>query len=347
MENSRRLLPLLNALPVFEEAARTKSFTRAAKTLGMAQPSVSRFISNLEDRLGTVLFVRSHNKVSLTPEGEQFFEATKLGLGHIRMAIEKLDDSIKANVLTILCSQGFAHLWFLPRRAGLMTHLHGYEIHVATIETLDGHIARDSDIEIRFGDGSWADKEFHLLFEEVVFAACSPGFATHHNLTGRKLDLQSLADLPLLVQDRGEKGWMDWRTWFTHFGGDFEFTKDQYEFNNYALTLQAAMEGKGIALAWQGLTDSHLSNNWLVALEGMKIKSGKGYYLVFSPANPVADHLRQWAAELVEGIVRLNLWGHLFCSNLIIDWANLYALLGVRQTSAIETARDPRGNYNK
>jgi LysR family transcriptional regulator, glycine cleavage system transcriptional activator len=298
MSTTRRLLPLLNALPVFEEAARRRSFTRAAESLGMAQPSVSRFIANLEDQLGVALFDRQHNKITLTPEGEQFFEATRLGLGHIRMAIENLDNTVAANILTILCTQGFAHLWFLPRRTSLAAHLQGYEIHLATTETLTDHVPRSSDIEIRFGRGNWENKEAHLLFDEIVFAVCSPAYALHHGLAGKNLTLQSIADLPLLVQDRGEMGWMSWQGWFTHFGGRFAFSKDQYFFNNYALTLQAAMEGKGIALAWAGLADSHLSNNWLVALDGMEIRTGQGYYLVFSPTNPVAAGLRQWAAEI-------------------------------------------------
>ena len=301
MSSVRKILPLLNALPVFEEAARSSSFSRAAETLGMAQPSVSRFISNLEDQLGVTLFNRHHNKVSLTQEGEQFFEATKFGLGHIRMAIENLDNAVTSNILTILCSQGFAHLWMLPRREELMAHLKGYEIYLSTGNP-SNHEPRNTDIEIRFGRGDWKNKESHLLFEEVVFPVCSPGFASLNNLAGQKLNLQSIQNLPLLAQDRGENGWMDWQSWFKYFGGSFEFSKDQYLLNNYALALQAAMEGKGIALAWEGLADSHLSNNWLVALDGMKIRTGKGYYLVFSPTNPVADGLRSWAKSIPQNI---------------------------------------------
>jgi len=227
MTNTRKLLPLLNTLPAFEEAARSRSFTQAARVLGMAQPSVSRFISNLEGHLGVELFNRHHNKVSLTPEGRQFFEATKLGLGHIRMAIENLDTSVAANILTILCTQGFAHLWFLPRRTRLQAHLPGYEIHLATTETLADHAPRDSDIEILFGRGDWPGKESHLLFDEVVLAVCSPGFVSHHGLSGQNQTIQSIANLPLLVQDRGEMGWMDWQSWFSHFGATYEFPKDQ------------------------------------------------------------------------------------------------------------------------
>lgn len=293
---------MLNALPVFEEAAHQRSFTLAADTLGMAQPSVSRFISNLEEHLGVELFNRQHNKVSLTAEGEQLFEATKLGLGHIRMAIENLDASVSANILTVLCSQGFAHQWFLPRRNSLMTHLQGYEIHLSTTETLADHVPRDSDIEVLFGRGEWEGKESHLLFDEVVFAVCSPGFASHHNLAGENLDPGAIPKQSLLVQDRGEMGWMDWVRWLGHFGEAYEIPKAQYAFNNYALTLQAAMEGKGIALAWDGLANSHLANNWLVELDGLRFRTGQGYYLTFSPNNPVAPGLRNWAAKVGQSV---------------------------------------------
>ncbi|MGR3344765.1 MAG: alpha/beta-hydrolase family protein [Paracoccaceae bacterium] len=69
-----------------------------------------------------------------------------------------------------------------------------------------------------------------------------------------------------------------------------------------------------------------------------------GYGHTFTPDK----YIDGWIAVTdPDGIVRLNLLGHLFCSNLLIDWANLYSLFGIHQTSAIEIARDPHGNYNK
>lgn len=72
-------------------------------------------------------------------------------------------------------------------------------------------------------------------------------------------------------------------------------------FNIYSLTLQAAMEGKGIALAWEGLSNPYLSNGWLIKLDNMEIRTGQGYYLVFSPDNPIANKLRQWVNQISRG----------------------------------------------
>lgn len=59
----------LNHLQAFLSLGETLNFTRAAKTLGITQPSISRQIKALEEQLGIPLFHRDHHRVALTPEG--------------------------------------------------------------------------------------------------------------------------------------------------------------------------------------------------------------------------------------------------------------------------------------
>ena len=65
----RSLLPL-NALRVFDAAARSLSFTRAADELAVTPAAVGQQIRALEDVLGVVLFRRTSKGLELTPEGE-------------------------------------------------------------------------------------------------------------------------------------------------------------------------------------------------------------------------------------------------------------------------------------
>jgi LysR family glycine cleavage system transcriptional activator len=62
-------LPPLNALRVFEAAARLGTFSAAAVELAVTQGAVSRQIRLLEDRLGLALFRRAGRRVHLTQEG--------------------------------------------------------------------------------------------------------------------------------------------------------------------------------------------------------------------------------------------------------------------------------------
>ncbi|WP_379969329.1 LysR family transcriptional regulator [Ectobacillus sp. sgz5001026] len=56
------------------EVYRKRSFTKAAVSLHIAQPSLSQQIRKLEEEIGVCLFYRGHGPVVLTPEGIRFIE---------------------------------------------------------------------------------------------------------------------------------------------------------------------------------------------------------------------------------------------------------------------------------
>lgn len=61
------------------KVAEEQSFSKAAKKLHIAQPSLSQQIAKLEKELGVSLFDRSKSRIKLTYAGENFFEkATKI-----------------------------------------------------------------------------------------------------------------------------------------------------------------------------------------------------------------------------------------------------------------------------
>jgi DNA-binding transcriptional LysR family regulator len=59
-------------LRYFVAVAEELNFTKAAEKLFLAQPSLTRQIRDLEEELGVLMFDRSKNRISLTPEGETF-----------------------------------------------------------------------------------------------------------------------------------------------------------------------------------------------------------------------------------------------------------------------------------
>lgn len=62
----------LRVLKYFLTVAREESITKAAEVLYITQPTLSRQIAELEEEIGTVLFVRSNRNVTLTDAGRLF-----------------------------------------------------------------------------------------------------------------------------------------------------------------------------------------------------------------------------------------------------------------------------------
>jgi DNA-binding transcriptional LysR family regulator len=62
----------LRQIRIFSAAARHLSFSRAAEEMHLSAPAVSMQIKELEEELGSALFLRSGRKVALTAAGETF-----------------------------------------------------------------------------------------------------------------------------------------------------------------------------------------------------------------------------------------------------------------------------------
>ena len=76
-------MPSLRAIKSFVAAAKYQSFTRAAEALCVTQAAISRQIRELEDHLGTELFIRTGRSVKLRADGVVFYDAAPLSFINI------------------------------------------------------------------------------------------------------------------------------------------------------------------------------------------------------------------------------------------------------------------------
>lgn len=83
----------LNEVLVFTQVVRAGSFTAAAKALGMQKSSVSRKVSDLEERLGVRLLQRTTRTLGLTEEGQLYYEQCVRGLAELEEAELRLTGS--------------------------------------------------------------------------------------------------------------------------------------------------------------------------------------------------------------------------------------------------------------
>jgi len=106
----------LQQLRIIKALASENSFTRAAEILFISQPSLSKQIKILENRLGVLLINRKNNKISLTDEGIVFLQYAERILALCEESCRALNDLQQGDrgTLTVGASQTIG-TYLMPR----------------------------------------------------------------------------------------------------------------------------------------------------------------------------------------------------------------------------------------
>lgn len=81
----------LHQLRIFWAVAHSETLTKAAKQLGLAQPSLSQQLSKLESTVGTLLFHRRSNEMTLTEAGSYLLPKAE----HVMRSMRELEDGLQ------------------------------------------------------------------------------------------------------------------------------------------------------------------------------------------------------------------------------------------------------------
>ena len=142
----RRSLPPLNALVVFEVAARHRNLTAAGAELCIAASAVSRHVATVEHETGLTLFKRHGNRLELTPTGQRLADAIGAGLGHVRDVLSSLKQRETDRTLDDrLQSRPCARLADAEISANSPSNSQDRKLRVITAATYEGFDAADID----------------------------------------------------------------------------------------------------------------------------------------------------------------------------------------------------------
>jgi len=286
-------LPAMQALRAFDSAASLGSLTRAAEQLHVTHGAISHQIKALEAELGVDLLERAGRGVRLTSDGARFAKGVREALERLASAVRDVTAHATERRIRVSVVPSFAARWLLPRLGRFIAAHPDIDLDVsATINLVD--FERDElDFGIRNGVGNWPGLVAEPLFDETYFPVCSP------RMNGGKLPRQP-ADLARCVLLRGESE--PWQPWFRAAGLDWPEPTRGATFNDSSHTVQAAVEGQGVALARESLLGNDLVNGLLVRLFDISIPAPRRFYLVYPPrmaSSPKHALFRDWLfAEL-------------------------------------------------
>jgi LysR family glycine cleavage system transcriptional activator len=303
-------LPPLNALRAFEAAARHLSFKNAARELHVTAGAVSRQVKLLEDSLGMPLFRRLTRALELTPEGHSLLPKVQEGLRSLAEAVERVRVRGEARTLTVMAPPNFAARWLVPRLARFTDSHPGLDLHVASRpsmidgrEDIEGNPSPESSeaaplAMVRFGDGRYPGARVDEVFSAVYVPVCSPRLLRGSRALRKPSDLRNHTLLhDDTVLEEGARP--SWAAWLESVGlGDIDATRGTH-FSDASLSLEAAREGMGVALAMKPLVRSEIEAGRLVMPFDISAPATFSYYLVTpeGSGSGVVAAFRDWLLE--------------------------------------------------
>lgn len=287
----KRTLPPLNALRVFEVAARTGGFTRAARELRISQGAVSRHVAALESFLGVPLFRRSHRQINLTPQGQIYANAIRGALDGIKLATGDIQASRTDGALHIKVYSTLAICWLVPR----LGRFHALHPKMGVTISSNPQPADLSQEDVLFTiDHGTARKDwarYDPLFHIELLPVCSPSLLKASPAIREPKDLLRFVLLSSLNRP------MDWTNWMAHVGVAQGDVAPGLTFSNSSLAYEAAINGIGVAMAQYHYVENELEHGRLVTPFPQRLRTGRHQYLVSRWADaelPEVIAFRDW-----------------------------------------------------
>lgn len=301
MARFRHLRPSLSALVTFEAVVRCGTFARAASELGVTGPAVSRSIARLEDRLGVALFHRTPTGVVLTEEGNSLYSGISASFDEIEKTLRKVRQAPRSAVQTVVlsASSAFATHWFMPRLVDFHERFPKVNIRFQLISGALGGSISGTDIAMRYDHGSGTRHVARPLVPELMVPICAPHYRGDEVRLG---GFKPAADR-IISLSNGEP---DWSGLFS--GPTSDGTAAGLQFSDYAVVVQAALLGQGVALGWLNVVSHLLARGHLVPI-GSAMKTGRTCELVVQrhPESPVIFEICDWmAAQFTTDIERID-----------------------------------------
>src|SRR5882672_3571822 len=142
----------LNALRLFVRVTRTGSFSRAGRELGLSQPSASRIIAELEQKVGAALLTRTTRALTLTEAGADY-------LARIEPILAALDEAEHAargtgelrGQLRIGLSSSFAVREIIPRLTAFLDRHPTLRVDLVMADQRQDLVNEGVDLALRFG----------------------------------------------------------------------------------------------------------------------------------------------------------------------------------------------------
>ena len=219
----------LRQLRYFTKAAETLNFSDAAKCLNIAQSSLSQQVKQLEDELGTQLFIRSSHSVRLTEAGEMMLPFALRTLHEAESCVDRIHDLQK--LLTGTLNIGVTHSFSPILTESVISFMKMYRtiklniVYKQMNELMELLAKREIDFVLAFRPlQPMPDVESHILFQNALSAIVGK---RHPLASKEKISIAELEKYELALPSKGLQA----RNAFDSIAPDFNSFNIRIELN--------------------------------------------------------------------------------------------------------------------
>ncbi|NUB05995.1 LysR family transcriptional regulator [Azospirillum sp. Vi22] len=294
-----RRLPPLNALRIFEVAARTGSYAEVGAELGLTHGAVSRQIAALESWLGQRLFMKDGRRMVATPMARIFAAEVGLSFDRLAVAAEACGRPDARRILRVSAPTSFAMRWLIPRLNRYHADHPQVEVAVTTVSTVLEELRGGVDVAIRRGvarDDAWPYHRVVPVLDDVDTLIMSPALFAQRPIL-KPADIEGHT----LLASETRAG--DWANWLEAAGHEHPAGHPRQIFDHFFVTRQAVEDGLGIGIGPLPMLEIDVANGRLMT-PLPEIRVPRTGYVALIPRQAAAGNLVAGFVDWLAGEAR-------------------------------------------
>ncbi|NER78516.1 MAG: LysR family transcriptional regulator [Leptolyngbya sp. SIO1D8] len=255
----------LDSLLIFVQAAKHRSFSEAARQLGMSPSAVSRAVQRLEERLGTRLLHRTTRRLSLSEDGDRFLQSAEQILSDLEEAELSLQrsQSTPSGTLRISLVPSMGRMHIVPALPAFAAQYPELKLDISLSDRRVDLIDDNLDAVVRVGLHPDSSLIMQSLGIACTVVCASPAYLEQHGTPQTPEDLRQHHCINHVIPQTGRV-----RTWqFQKDGEPCELeVAGTFTIDHAETATAAAIAGAGIIQFYNFVVGEAIAKGQLVPL---------------------------------------------------------------------------------
>ena len=276
----------------FTAVAESGNFTQAAKKLLISTAQVSRQVSELEQRLNTKLFYRTTRKVTLTEEGQLFYQQCRSILDGLEVAERSLTNlqSTPQGKIRISAPVTYGERHIIPLINQFLLQYPQVEIEVQLSNQRIDLIEEGFDLAIRLGQLNDSSLIAKRISSRQHFLCASPSYIAQHGK-------------PETINDLKQHNCLLGSADFWLFADKKVRISGNLRCNSGLGLVDAALKGIGIVQLPEYYIAEHINNGELITLLEQQQRAEEGIWALYPQNKYLASKVKLLINFLQENLL--------------------------------------------